>query len=131
MKILKKVSLVILIIGYLVAGVNHFRVPVTYIHIIPHYIPFPKLVNILAGFSEILFGLMLIFKRTRIFVAWCIILMLIAFIPVHIDMVIKAPFQLGSLMVTPFIAWVRLVVLQPLLVLWAWWYAKENRYSIK
>ena len=125
MRFLKKASLVILVIGYLAAGVNHFRAPEGYINIIPQYIPLPKLMNILAGFFEILFGLLLIFKRTRQLAAWGIILMLIAFLPVHIDMVLHAPFWLGSLYVTPFIAWVRLVVLQPLLILWAWWYVKD------
>ncbi|ASU32732.1 DoxX family protein [Mucilaginibacter xinganensis] len=122
---LKKISLVILVTGYLAAGANHFRAPDSYIHIIPPYIPLPKLMNILAGFFEILFGIMLIFKVTRFWAAWGIILMLVAFLPVHIDMVLHAPFQLGSLYVTPLIAWIRLLVFQPLLILWAWWYAKE------
>ena len=126
MKLLKKVSLVILIIGYLIAGANHFRAPESYFRIIPAYIPLPKLMNLLAGFFEILFGLMMIFKITRFWAAWGIILMLIAFVPVHIDMVLHAPFQLGSLYVTPLIAWIRLVVLQPLLILWAWWYTKVD-----
>lgn len=125
MNLLKKASLFILVIGYLAAGANHFRSPGGYINIIPQYIPLPKLMNILAGFCEILFGLMLILKKTRPWAAWGIILMLIAFLPVHIDMVLHAPFWLGSLYVTPFIAWIRLVVLQPLLMLWAWWYTKD------
>jgi hypothetical protein len=51
--------------------------------------------------------------------------MLIAFLPVHIQMVRDAPFLLGNLHVSPLIAWIRLVVLQPLLILWAWWYTRE------
>jgi uncharacterized membrane protein len=125
MKLLKKCCLFVLVVGYLLAGANHFRSPTSYIHIIPHYIPLPKLMNLLAVFFEILFGLMMIFKRTRFWAARGIILMLIAFVPVHIDMVLRAPFWLGSLYVTPFIAWIRLLVLQPLLILWAWWYTKD------
>lgn len=127
MRLLKKASLIILVIAYLAAGANHFRVPEGYINIIPQYIPLPKFMNIAAGFLEILFGLMLIFKRIRPWAARGIILMLIAFLPVHIDMVLHAPFWLGSLYVSPFIAWVRLVVLQPLLIGWAWWYAKGDK----
>jgi uncharacterized membrane protein len=127
MKVLKRVSLIVMIIGYLIAGFNHFYNPPSYWHIIPAYIPFPHLVNIMAGVFEILFALMLISSKTRQLAAWGIILLLIAFMPVHIDMVIRAPFLLGgSIIVTPFIAWVRLVVLQPLLILWAWWYVKGN-----
>jgi uncharacterized membrane protein len=121
---LKKVSLIILIVFYLVAGINHFYNPESYYHIIPHYLSYPILINILAGCFELLFSLLLIFPKTRPFAARGIILMLIAFLPVHISMIGDAPLMLGNLIVTPFIAWVRLVVLQPLLILWAWWYAK-------
>lgn len=125
MKSLKKVTLVILIIGYLIAGANHFYNPPSYWHIIPAFIPLPHLMNSLAGGFEILFALMMISPKTRQLAVWGIVLMLIAFVPVHIDMVIRAPFMLGgSFVVTPLIAWLRLLVLQPLLIVWAWWYRK-------
>lgn len=127
MQTLKNVSLIILIIFYLVAGINHFYNPESYYHIIPHYLSYPILINILAGCFELLFGVLLIFPKTRPFAARGIILMLIAFLPVHISMIGDAPLKLGNLTVTPFIAWIRLVVLQPLLILWAWWYAKRGK----
>ncbi len=127
MKVLKKGSLVLLVIAYLVAGANHFYNPPSYWHIIPAYIPFPHLVNIISGAFEIVFASMLISPKTRQLAAWGIILMLIAFIPVHVDMVIRAPFVLGgSIVVTPLIAWLRLVVLQPLLIWWAWCYTTKE-----
>ena len=120
---LKKIGLVVMIIFYLVAGFNHFYNPPSYLKIIPDYMPFPKIINLSAGFFELCFAIMLIFPKTRWLAAWGIILMLVAFLPVHIKMVKDAPFLLGgSITVTPFIAWVRLVLLQPLLILWAWWY---------
>jgi uncharacterized membrane protein len=120
---LKKTGLVVMVIGYLIAGANHFRGPSSYIKIIPPYFPHASIINLAAGFCELWFAVMLIFTKTRAFAAWGIILMLFAFLPVHIQMVKDAPFLLGgSITVTPFIAWVRLVVLQPLLILWAWWY---------
>jgi uncharacterized membrane protein len=122
---LKKTGLIVLVIGYLIAGANHFKAPLSYIKIIPPYFPNPALLNLAAGFCEIGFAIMLIFPKTRRFAAWGIILMLVAFVPVHIKMVQDAPFMLGTLKVTPFVAWVRLVVLQPLLILWAWWYRKD------
>jgi uncharacterized membrane protein len=123
---IKKISLVFLITGYLYAGVNHFRNPASYIHIIPHYIPFPVFINSLSGLLEILFGLLLIFKKTRPFAAVGISLLLIAFLPVHIQMIIDAPFKLGTFTVTPLVAWLRLA-LQPLLILWAWWYVQPPK----
>jgi uncharacterized membrane protein len=127
MKLLKNISLVLLIIGYVIAGINHFYNPPSYWHIIPAYIPYPHIVNLLSGGFEIAFALLLIFPKTRQLSAWGIILMLLAFVPVHIDMVIRAPFLLGgSIVVTPFIAWIRLIVLQPLLIIWAWWHTKNK-----
>jgi len=116
-----------MVIGYAAAGANHFRSPASYIKIIPPYFPHPGILNIIAGSCEIAFATMLIFTQTRRFAACGMILMLVAFLPVHIKMVIDAPFTLGDLKVTPVIAWLRLVVLQPLLILWAWWHTKINR----
>jgi len=120
-----------LVAGYLLAGANHFYNPSSYIKIIPAYIPLPGLINLLAGFFEIAFAVLLIFNKTRALAAWGIILMLLAFLPVHIQMVHDAPFLLGgNMLVTPLIAWARLVILQPLLILWAWWYAGVDKLSI-
>src|SRR5579859_6818119 len=120
---LKKGSLIILILFYLVAGSNHFRDPESYIKIIPDYLPFPGILNLMAGFFEVLFAVLLIFNKTRQMAAFGIILMLIAFLPVHISMIAEAPLHLGQIVVTPLIAWIRLVILQPLLILWAWWFS--------
>jgi uncharacterized membrane protein len=127
MKFAKRASLIILTIGYLLAGVNHFINPEGYIRIIPLYISYPKLMNLLAGVFEILFGAMLISKVTRPLAARGICLMLIAFLPVHIQMIIDAPLQLNTFTVTPLVAWLRLA-LQPVLMAWAWWYAKPIKH---
>nr|WP_294944182.1 DoxX family membrane protein [uncultured Mucilaginibacter sp.] len=121
---IKKISVVILVIFYFIAGGNHFYNPQSYYHIIPKYLPYPVALNILAGIFEILFALMLVFPKTRRLAAYGIILMLLAFLPVHIQMVIDAPVMLGTLTVGPLVAWIRLLVLQPLLILWAWWHAR-------
>jgi uncharacterized membrane protein len=122
---LKKISLVILILSYAVLGMNHFRNPGSYIRIIPAYLPFPHFLNLAAGFFEIAFAFLLIFKETRKLAAWGIVLMLIAFLPVHIDMIIHAPMMLGDFKVTPLIAWLR-IPLQGLLILWAWWHTRAD-----
>jgi uncharacterized membrane protein len=126
MRKIKLISLVILILFYFVAGLNHFRNPASYIKIIPSYLPLPLILNYFAGLCEIGFAIMLIFSKTRVLAAWGIILMLIAFLPVHISMIGDAPLQLGRLKVTPLSAWIRLLLLQPLLILWAWWYTFDK-----
>lgn len=124
MTVIKKISLVLLIILYLAGGINHFVHPAGYIRIIPPYLPMPVLLNAIAGFCEITFALMLIFARTRKAGAWMIVLMLAAFLPVHVDMFLHAPMQLGKLTVTPLLAGLRLL-LQPVLMLWAWWHTRN------
>lgn len=47
------------------AGTNHFIHPAGYIQIIPAYLPYPIVLNYVAGICEILFALMLITKPTR------------------------------------------------------------------
>lgn len=121
---LKTVSLILLIALYLVAGTNHFVHPTGYLKLIPPYLPFPKVLNLLSGFFELLFGLMLIYKPTRQYAVYGIILMLIAFIPAHIYMIQIAPFMLGKLLVTKTGAWVRLP-LQAVLIIWAYWHRKD------
>lgn len=123
---LKKISLVTMILFYLAAGVNHFRSPGGYVAIIPRYLPWHSVLNYVAGGFEILFAILLCFEKTRKFAAWGIIMMLIAFLPVHISMVADAPLKLGTLIVTPLLAWLRLLLLQPLLILWAWLYTKPS-----
>ena len=121
MQILKKISLIILVAGYLLAGANHFYNPQSYYRILPHYLPYPVVLNILAGFFEILFALLLIRPKTRKVAVYGIIILLFAFLPVHVTMLADAPLQLGDLVVTPAIACIRLL-LQPVLILWAWWH---------
>ncbi|MGI4728012.1 MAG: DoxX family protein [Janthinobacterium lividum] len=120
----KKISLILLVILYLAAGINHFKSAAAYISVIPPYFPAPKLLNTLAGCFELFFGLMLIFKKTRSYAVYGIILMLLVFTTVHIYMIQLAPFKLGSFMVSKAAAWIRLP-LQIVLIAWAYWHRKD------
>jgi uncharacterized membrane protein len=124
MQTFKTISLVVLIIAYMLAGVNHFRNPGGYLKIIPPYLPYPQVLNLLAGFFEIAFAVLMIFPATRPLAAWGIILMLIAFMPAHIYMIQNAPMKMGRLLVTPLLAWIR-IPFQVLFVMWAWWYTNR------
>jgi uncharacterized membrane protein len=125
MTILKKISLIILIIGYIAAGINHFIHPDGYIKIIPHYLPYPIALNYIAGACEFILGTMLIFPVTRNLGALLLIIMLAAFIPVHVTMLQQAPLWVGKLLVTPAMAWIRLFF-QPLLMLWLYWHMQTK-----
>jgi len=108
-----------MIIFYLLAGVNHFRNPEAYYKIIPPYFPDHVLINIIAGIAEITFGLLLLIPTTKKYACYAIILMLIAFIPAHIYM-LKVGFCVQGYCLPQWALWARLLVLQPLLIFWAW-----------
>ncbi|MEO7310072.1 MAG: MauE/DoxX family redox-associated membrane protein [Chitinophagaceae bacterium] len=118
---LKRISLIIMTLFYFAAGINHFRNPAAYYPLIPPYFSWPEIINGLAGFAEILFACGLIFKATRKWAAWGIISMMIAFIPSHIYMI-----QQGGCFPKPafcfplWVMWLRLLLIQPLLLWWAY-----------
>jgi len=103
---------------YILAGLNHFRNPRMYVKIIPDYLPYPKLLNVLSGFAEIIGGILLCIPAYSSFGAWIIIAILIAVFPANLFMVThkKASFGLPK-----WILWSRLP-LQILLILWAYIY---------
>lgn len=112
-------------IFYVLAGCNHFLSTAVYYVIMPKWLPVPGFLIYFSGIIEIVSGLLLLFAKTRKLAALLIILMLIAFLPAHIYMIQMAPFILGKILVTPFIAWARLPF-QLLFIGWAWYYYKKT-----
>ena len=120
----KKASLILLIILYAVAGVNHFVHPAGYYSIIPPYLPNPYLINIIAGIAEIITAILLMIPNTRTWGAYLIVAMLIAFIPVHIYMIQKGGCMGAEICIPLWGAWLRLFPLQFILIAWALWHRK-------
>ncbi len=109
---------------YLIAGINHFWHPEFYLPLIPEYLPWKVLLNGLVGVIEIALGLGVLIKSTRQYAAWGIIILLILLVPSHIHFI-----QLGScvengLCVSPTVAWGRLIIIHPLLMMWAYWHVR-------
>ena len=121
---IKNISLIIMIIFYLVAGINHFLHPESYYALIPPSIPFHHLINITSGLGEILFGGLLIFTSTRKKAAIGIIFLLILFIPAHIYMIQKGGCMSEQICIPVWAAWIRLFPLQFILIAWARWHVK-------
>ncbi|MFT5916761.1 MAG: putative membrane protein [Bacteroidia bacterium] len=116
---MKKWSRIIFSVFFLVGGINHFVNPATYIPLIPDYFPAKELLNLISGVAEIVFGLGLLFPKTRKLSAYGIIALLIAFIPAHVFFIQQGS-CIGDLCVPDWVGWVRLILVHPLLVLWAW-----------
>lgn len=105
---------------YIAAGINHFISPDFYVAIIPPYFPYPEVINILAGVVEIALGAMVFVSSTMRWACYGILAMLIAFIPVHVYFIQVGSCIEGSLCTPESLGWVRLVVVHPLLLLWAY-----------
>ncbi|MES2372186.1 MAG: MauE/DoxX family redox-associated membrane protein [Bacteroidota bacterium] len=120
---MKKILLYLQVVFYIVAGINHFRNPVIYYTLIPPYFPSHPILNTCAGITEIILGSLLLFNSTRKWAAYGIILMLLAFIPAHIYH-IQMKGCLPGLCFPEWAVWLRLFLLHPILIAWAWWYRK-------
>lgn len=110
---------------YIVAGINHFWHPKTYLDLIPPYFPNHDLLNVISGSCEIIAGVLMIIPFTRKIAAYLIIALLIAFIPAHIYLIQQKGCVSKYLCVAEWIAWVRLP-LQIILMWWAWKTYKWN-----
>jgi uncharacterized membrane protein len=122
---MKKILLYLQSVFYIAAGINHFRKPGIYDTLIPPYLPAHQTINFIAGVAEIILGFCLLFLFTRKWASYGIVLMLLAFIPAHIYHILMKG-CLPGLCFSPWIAWVRLLVIHPLLIAWAWWYHTDK-----
>jgi uncharacterized membrane protein len=122
---MKRLSLYLMALLYVAAGINHFVHPAFYLAIMPWWLPWPGPLVQLSGVCEILLGLLLLPAATRRFAAWMIIVMLIVFFVVHIQMLIDYSREHHPLL---WVAIVRLP-LQFVLIWWAWLYARPRPRS--
>jgi uncharacterized membrane protein len=108
---------------YLAAGINHFRMPEFYYPLIPGYLGNVQLLNILSGIAEIIAAIGLIVPATRKWAVYGIVAMLLAFLPTHIYMVTDADkIQFDGIHLPVWVAWIRLLIIHPILIGWAWWH---------
>jgi len=116
----KNISRYILAGFFIIAGINHFINPQFYLALIPPIFKYIEMINILAGIGEVALGIGLMINKTRKIAAWGIVLLLIAFIHSHVYFI-----QIGGcigdgLCVPLWVGWVRLVLIHPLLIMWAY-----------
>ncbi len=110
-----------LLIGFMLfAGINHLVDPDFYYPLIPDYLPFPKPINAVSGLLELLFALLLLFPKWRTFGAYGIIVLLVLFIPSHIYFIQIDACVPDGLCTPLWVAWVRLILIHPLLLFWVW-----------
>jgi len=112
---------IFLIAFFLFAGSYHFINPSFYVDQIPPYFSdHQQFINYAAGFIEILLAIGVLIPKTRLLATKGIILLLLAFIPTHWYVIEQNGCIPTAYCVPLWLAWVRLLILQPLLMLWAW-----------
>lgn len=118
----KTITMYLMGILYILAGINHFIVPEMYLKIMPPYLQWHKELVFLSGLIEIALGALLFLPQYRRIAAWGIILLLIAVFPANIYLAQTDGDALG---ISAAAAWGRLPI-QALLILWAWWYTRAD-----
>jgi len=118
--LISKISYIMLVAFYLFAGFNHFHDPDFYYPLIPPYLKYINEINVLSGLIEIILALGLMYSKTRRASAYGIILMLLAFIPAHVYFIQMGDCFSESLCVPVWVAWIRLIVVHPILIYWVW-----------
>ncbi len=112
---MNNISLYLQAIIYIVAGLNHFINPKTYLAIMPPYIPAHQLMVTLSGVTEVILGIGLLFPVTRSLSAWGLILLLVAVFPANVYMATSTRFR----KLPAWLRWGRLP-LQGILIWWAY-----------
>ena len=117
---MKTILRILLIAFLLFAGSYHFINPSFYYDQIPPYFSNTKFINYTAGIVEILLAIGIVFKRTRFLSTIGVIILMLAFVPTHWLVIQKDGCIPTAYCVPLWLAWVRLLILQPLFILWAW-----------
>lgn len=106
----------VLLIG---AGVLHFVRPAPYVTIMLPYFPAPLFWVLLSGALEVLGGAGLLLRRFRRRAAYALALLMVAFMPVHVHMLLY-PAEVGAAGVAPYLLFWRLALQFVLVALFVW-----------
>ena len=116
----KSQSAIVTGIVFILAGINHFVIPVFYLQIMPSYLPFPTELIYLSGFAEIVCGSLLLPQKSRRVGAWLTIALLIAVFPANVQMVFNEFENRGLL----FYAAIARLPFQFLMIWWVYRFTK-------
>ena len=122
----KIITIAIMSAFYIQIGIKHFTDPNWFMPIMPPFLPYHiELIYVSGGF-EILFGLMLIFERTRFIAGWGLILLLIAVYPANLYLAFNTDVQ-KEMNISSFLAsWIRLP-LQFVFIALAYWHSINHK----
>ena len=100
------------------AGTLHFVFPDAYVEIMPGYLPWHRELVYLSGAFEILLGLALLWRRSRVIAGNGLILLYLAVLPANVNMALNE-FQPAAFHIPAVLLWAR-VPFQLVFIYWAW-----------
>lgn len=107
------------VIMFVQVGIMHLTRPEELVYMIDGFMPFPYELVILTGFTEIVFALGLLWRRTRKAAAWLLMAQLVAMFPANIFVAVMELPAPGGLPASPWYTWSRLLF-QPVFIWWIW-----------
>ncbi len=119
----QKVSLGLLAVGFIGAGVMHFLKPRGFVQIVPPQLPAPEALVAVSGVAEVLGGIGLLIPRLRKAAGWGLVALLAAVFPANVYMATEA--SRFAALAPAWLLWARLP-LQPLAMAWVWWAAVRD-----
>lgn len=118
---IKKTTMFIMSFFYVSVGINHFINPEWFTQIVPPFLNrFDLELVYISGLCEILFGVLILFKKTRFYAAWGLIFTLAAVFPANIYLAQTNGFAMDT---SSAVAWYRLPF-QSLFIVLAYWHRK-------
>ncbi len=110
-------SIFLLGIFFIAAGVNHFVSPQPYLAMMPPALPFPEALNYISGAAEVLGGLGVLLPRFRRPAGWGLMALLVAIFPANIQVAMHG---WPGMDLAPWVLWARLPF-QILFMVWVYY----------
>ncbi len=115
---MQTLSLYALAAMFTAAGIAHFVKPTFFVRIVPTYLPAPRFLVYASGMFEIAGGIGVLFTNVQAYAAWGLIVMLVAFLPVHTYMARDPDGKFGGL--PAWMLWLR-IPMQFVIIAWVYW----------
>ena len=123
MRYIKLFTIYFMSIAYTYIGIRHFIDPDFFLAIMPNYFSLHLFFVYLTGLMEVVFGVLLVFKKTRKIAAYGLIVLLVIVFPANIHLV-QSELSQSILDVTREQSIIRLPF-QGLFLLLAYWHSKN------
>jgi len=115
---LKTLLRLILALFFILAGMNHFRMPAAYASMVPPWLPFPAALSVIAGIFEILGGIGILLPDLRREAGWGLVALLVAVFPANLHAALMG--HIDGFSYSPAALWIR-VPFQAVLIAWVVW----------